>query len=86
MNTICISDKKGNMIAKLITYDKKVFDLLFKKLKKDKHLNVYEEKKGEQTMFDIVDLMIHEFLNYLPSWTLIFLVLGIVGSLVFGKK
>lgn len=45
MNTICISDKKGNMIAKLITYDKKVFDLLFKKLKKDKHLNVYEERK-----------------------------------------
>lgn len=37
-------------------------------------------------MFDIVDLMIHEFLNYLPSWTLVFLVLGIVGSLVFGKK
>lgn len=37
-------------------------------------------------MFDIVYLMIQEFLNYLPSWTLIFLVLGIVGSIVFSKR
>lgn len=47
MKTICVSDKQGTMIAKIITYDKKVFDLLLKKMKKDKHLNVYEEKKGE---------------------------------------
>ena len=37
-------------------------------------------------MFEIVDLMIKEFLNYLPSWTLVFLILGIVGSIVFNKK
>lgn len=37
-------------------------------------------------MFDIVDLMIHEFLNYLPGWTLIFIILGLIGSLVFSKK
>jgi len=45
MKTICVSDKKGNMIAKIITYDKKVFDLLFKKIGKDKRLNVYEERR-----------------------------------------
>jgi len=37
-------------------------------------------------MFEIVDIMINEFLNYLPGWTLIFIVLGIVGSMVFSKK
>lgn len=37
-------------------------------------------------MFDIVDLMINEFLNYLPGWTLIFIVLGLIGSIVFSKR
>lgn len=37
-------------------------------------------------MFEIVDLMINEFLDYLPSWTFIFIILGIVGSMVFSKR
>lgn len=36
-------------------------------------------------MFEYVYVMIQDFLNYLPSYALIFLVLGIVGNLVFRK-
>ena len=36
-------------------------------------------------MFDIVYLMIMEFLEMLPFLALLFLVLGIVGNLVFRK-
>lgn len=36
-------------------------------------------------MFDYVYLLIEEFIDYLPQFALIFLVLGIVGNLVFRK-
>ena len=36
-------------------------------------------------MFDYVFLLIEDFLNYLPYFVLVFLVLGIVGNLVFRK-
>lgn len=37
-------------------------------------------------MFECVDYLIKEFLNYLPGWTLIFICLGLIGSIVFNKK
>lgn len=45
MNILCVSDKQGNMIYKVITYDKRVFKLLLKQLSKNKQLNVYEERR-----------------------------------------
>lgn len=42
MKTICVSDKKGNLVMTITAYDKKVYDVLFKKLKKNKNMNVYE--------------------------------------------
>lgn len=37
-------------------------------------------------MFECVDFLIKQFLEYLPSWTLIYIVLGFIGSIVFNKK
>lgn len=36
-------------------------------------------------MFEYVYLLIQDFLNYLPAFALIFLVLGIVGNLTFRR-
>lgn len=36
-------------------------------------------------MFDIVNTMILELLNYLPIWGAIFIALGIIGSSIFKK-
>lgn len=37
-------------------------------------------------MFECVDFLINQFLEYLSSWTLIYIVLGFIGSIVFNKK
>lgn len=37
-------------------------------------------------MFECVDFLINQFLEYLPHWTLIYIVLGFIGSIVFNKK
>ncbi len=37
-------------------------------------------------MFETVQILLEQFLAYLPQWTLVFIVLGIVGSIVFSKK
>lgn len=42
---IYVSDKKGNLIFKIETFDKKVHDVLFKQLKKNKKMNVYERSE-----------------------------------------
>lgn len=43
MKTICVSDKKGNLLFTINAYDKKMYNQLFKILKKkNKNMNVYE--------------------------------------------
>lgn len=37
-------------------------------------------------MFEIVYQLLDEFIEYLPEWSLIIIVLSIVGSMVFNKK
>lgn len=37
-------------------------------------------------MWEVVQELINQFLTYLPQWALIFIVLGIVGAMVFNKK
>lgn len=37
-------------------------------------------------MFESVDFLIKQFLDYLPQWTLIYIALGVIGSIVFSKK
>lgn len=37
-------------------------------------------------MFECVDFLINQFLEYLPYWTLIYILLGFIGSIVFNKK
>ena len=37
-------------------------------------------------MFEVVEIFLEQFLTYLPEWTLVFIVLGIVGSIVFNKR
>ena len=45
MKTICISDKKGNLIMSINSYDKKTHNQLLKILKrKNKNMNVYEKE------------------------------------------
>ena len=42
---ICVSDKKGNLVFTIKTFDKKVHDVLLKQLKKNKKMNVYERSE-----------------------------------------
>lgn len=37
-------------------------------------------------MWEVVNELLNQFITYLPQWTLIFIVLGIVGAIVFNKK
>lgn len=37
-------------------------------------------------MWEIVNELLEQFITYLPQWTLIFVVFGIVGSIVFSKQ
>lgn len=37
-------------------------------------------------MWEVVQELLNQFIAYLPQWTLIFIVLGIVGAMVFNKK
>lgn len=43
-------------------------------------------RKENKTMFESVDFLIKQFLDYLPQWTLIYIVLGVIGSIVFSKR
>lgn len=37
-------------------------------------------------MWEVVQELLDQFMTYLPHWTLLFIVLGIVGAIVFNKK
>lgn len=36
-------------------------------------------------MFEYVEILLEQFMTYLPQWALIFIVLGIAGAIVFKK-
>lgn len=36
-------------------------------------------------MFEIVEILLEQFLSYLPIWACVFIVLGIAGAIVFKK-
>lgn len=36
-------------------------------------------------MFEIVEILLEQFLTYLPQWACVFIVLGIAGAIVFKK-
>ncbi len=36
-------------------------------------------------MFEIVEILLEQFLSYLPTWSCVFIVLGIAGAIVFKK-
>lgn len=37
-------------------------------------------------MWEVVEELINQFMTYLPQWSLIYIVLGFVGAMVFNKK
>lgn len=43
MKFINVSDKKGNLIFVIRTFDKKIHKVLLKQLKKNKKMNVWED-------------------------------------------
>lgn len=86
MEFINVSDKQGNLLFVIRTFDKKVHKALLKQMKKIKTLNVWEDWKEWLRMFDIVVILMQQLVSLLPGLIALYILFDLIGALLFERR